>query len=309
MLPPRSHPFDDSSRDRDPVQFSPPWVDDRVPIEGAGEVGVLVLAGYGLNCEAESAAGFALTGARPRVRHFADVVEAGAAGLDGIHIVVFPGGFSFGDHIGSGRVFANRVRDRWGDVLRTFVDDGGLVLGICNGFQTIMKLGLVPAIGRSAGASLGQPQGSLMHNDRPGYYDAWVKLRCDPQSPCVFTRGTTGTILEFPSRHGEGKVVFAPGIATEVLAGHRVPLFYVDAEGSPTESWPANPNGSPHGVAGLCDVTGRVFGLMPHPEAYLYPENHPDWIAQADEGRRPLVGHGLGLLANGVRAVLNPSRL
>ncbi len=285
----------------DPERPAAVWSDPQGPIEGADAVGVLVLAGYGLNCEAETAAGFQMLGARPRIRHVADVIDDPQA-LTDVRIVVFGGGFSFGDHIASGRVFANRVRARLGDRLIDFVDDGGLVLGICNGFQTLVKLGLIPGFGRERGQPLAPQQASLVHNERLGYRDQWVRLRIDPQSPCVFTRGSTGALLEIPSRHGEGKLLLDPEIAAQVMEQHCVPVFYADAGGEATQRWPDNPNGSPHGIAGLCDATGRIFGLMPHPEAYLYPENHPDWIAQRDAGRLPRHGLGLGLLAGGVRA-------
>jgi phosphoribosylformylglycinamidine synthase len=118
----------------------------------------------------------------------------------------------------------------------------------------------------------------------------------------VFTRGLEA--FDCPSRHGEGKVVFADEATRETIeSAHLVPLRYVDEDGQPTEQWPHNPNGSPGGIAGLCDLSGRIFGLMPHPEAYLYPENHPRWIRQRDEGELPAVGLGLHLFANALRAV------
>lgn len=282
-----------------------PWAHPLGPVPGGEAVKAVVLSGYGLNCEAETAAGLRMAGARADIVHVGDVLEGGGATLDDARLLVFVGGFSFGDHIASGRVFANRLRFRLGDRLARFVDDGGLVLGICNGFQTIVKLGLLPALDREPGHGLGQQQASLVHNDRLGYRDAWVRLAIDPKSPCVFTRGSTGVPLAVPSRHGEGKLVFAdPELRARVDAGHLVPVRYVDADGLPTETWPDNPSGSAGGWAGLCDATGRVFGLMPHPEAYLYPESHPRWIAQRDQGRLPAVGHGLGILVNGVRAAL-----
>ncbi len=289
----------------DPERPASPWVSPPGAIEGADAVGALVFAGYGLNCEAETAAGFRVLGARPRIRHFSDVIDDPAA-LEDTRIVVFGGGFSFGDHIASGRVFANRVRARLGDRLASFVDDGGLVLGICNGFQTIAKLGLVPGLGRERGDPLTLQQATVEHNDRLGYRNAWVRLRVDPESPCVFTQGASGALLEVPSRHGEGKVLLDPEFEAQALEQGLVPVRYADAAGNPTEVWPDNPNGSPGGIAGLCDPTGRIFGLMPHPEAYLYPENHPDWIAQRDAGCLPAHGAGLGILAGGVRAALEP---
>jgi phosphoribosylformylglycinamidine synthase len=285
------------------MRWPKPWTFDLGPLAGAWEVRVLVLSGYGLNCEAETAAGFEMLGASVDVVHAAEVFAKERAVAD-YHLVVFVGGFSFGDHIASGRVFANRVRARIGDELLRFVDDGGLVLGICNGFQTIVKLGLLPAVGRVVGGPLAEQQATLVHNDRLGYRDAWVRLQLDPHSPCVFTRGSSGAPLEVPSRHGEGKLLVREDLRSVIGEHHLVPVRYVDASGAPTERWPDNPNGSPEGAAGLCDRSGRVFGLMPHPEAYLYPENHPDWIAQQDAGELPRYGWGLGVLANGVRAIL-----
>jgi len=284
---------------------APPWESSVFdPIDGAKDVRVLVLAGYGLNCEAETAAGFEMAGAQTQVVHVADLIERGPGALDHADLITFIGGFSFGDHIASGRVFANRVRHHLGDALARHVDDGGLVLGICNGFQTIVKLGLVPAQLRESGDGLAPQSASLVSNDRPGYWNCWVSLAPDLQSPSVFLRGATGAPLEVPSRHGEGKLVFAdPAVEASVHASHCVPYRYVDAGGSPTEAWPDNPNGSAQGAAALCDATGRILGIMPHPEAYLYPENHPQWMAQRDEGTLPKVGWGAGILFNGVRAV------
>lgn len=266
---------------------------------------VLVLTGYGLNCEAETAAGFRMAGAKAEIVHTGALLEAGARALDGVHILAFVGGFSFGDHIASGRVLANRLRFRFADALVRFVDDGGHVIGVCNGFQTITKLGLLPAFGRMRGEPLAPQQMSIVDNDRLGYRNAWVRLRVDPKSPCAFTRGASGAVLDVPARHGEGKLVFSdPSLARRVDDEHLVPLRYVDGDGATTEDWPANPNGSPGGAAAVCDPTGRIFGVMPHPEAFLYPENHPDFTRWRAAGDTPRHGDGLGILASGVRSVL-----
>ena len=259
---------------------------------------MLVLTGYGLNCEAETAAGFRMLGVQVDLRHVADVLDAGPDALTPYGLLAFIGGFSFGDHIASGRVHANRLRYRLGDRLLRFVGDGGLCLGICNGFQTLVKLGLLP------GGEPGLHQRvTLIDNDRLGYWDAWVRLVVDPASPCVFTRGIAE--LELPSRHGEGKLVHSDAAQRAVLEDrHQIPLRYADAEGRATEAWPDNPDGSPGGAAALCDPSGRIFGLMPHPEAYLYPENHPRWLAQRAAGLLPTAGLGLQILANGVRAAI-----
>lgn len=281
-----------------------PWTQPPERIPGADTLRVLVLRGYGLNCQDETTAAFAMLGARVEQVHVADLLAQGRDALAGVHLLTFVGGFSFGDHIASGRVLANRMRGRFADALARFVDDGGLVLGICNGFQTLVKMGLLPAIGRKPGEPLAPQQATLEHNDRPGFRNAWVRLRIDPESPCVFTRGQGPALLELPARHGEGKVIVEPSLQETIERDHLVPVRYADADGRPTEAWPDNPNGSAGGVAGLCDPSGRVFGLMPHPEAYLYPENHPDWIEQRDAGALPTHGLGLGLFANGLRSLL-----
>jgi phosphoribosylformylglycinamidine (FGAM) synthase-like amidotransferase family enzyme len=277
------------------------------------DVRVLVLTGYGLNCEVETAAGFSRAGATVVSAHLHDVLEkaSGKDALSGYHILAFVGGFSFGDHIQSGRVYANRLRFRLGDALCRFVDDGGLALGICNGFQTLVCLGLLPALGRARRTSLAPQSAALVHNDRLGYFDTWVKLLVDEKSPCVWTRGLPQTI-ELPSRHGEGKLLFRDEETRNAIAAARlVPVRYADACGQPTEVWPSNPNGSPDGAAGLCDATGRIFGLMPHPDAFLDPENHPDWIRRRDLGQPGFgqadAGIGQAIFDRGVRAVVDRS--
>lgn len=267
--------------------------------KAVAELRVLIPTGYGLNCEAETAAAFRLLGAQVELLHVSELF-ADPERLRGISILAFIGGFSFGDHVASGRVFANRLRFRLGDALARYVADGGLAIGMCNGFQVMTKLGLLPGplAPDDPSHELAPQRVSVVGNDRLGYRNAWVRMRCDPDSPCVWTRGLEA--IECPSRHGEGKLVFADEQVFATLAAeHRIPVRYVDASGEVTQAWPANPSGTPEGVAGLCDRSGRVFGLMPHPEAFLYRENHPRWFAR--EGA-PSVGMGLRVFANGLRA-------
>lgn len=273
--------------------------------EAVAQIRVLIPTGYGLNCEDETAAAFGLLGARVELVHASELFEDPRR-LRGVSILAFIGGFSFGDHVASGRVFANRLRFRLGDALARHVDDGGLAIGMCNGFQVMTKLGLLPGplAAEDPTQSLAPQRASVVGNDRLGYRNAWVRMRCDPQSPCVWTRGLD--LIECPSRHGEGKLVFADEPTLEQLtAEHRIPVRYVDEHGEVTQAWPDNPSGSPGGAAGLCDRSGRVFGLMPHPEAFLYRENHPRWFARA--GAAPVDEYGLGfrLFANGLRAALS----
>ena len=261
-------------------------------------VRVLVLTGLGLNCERETETAFRLAGASPERVHLLDLLEGRAARpLSDYGILAFIGGFAFGDHLGAGFVFANKIRFRLYDALLAFLDRGGLALGVCNGFQTMTRLGMLPGLD----GDYRTPRATLAPNDRPGYRDAWVKLAFDPASPCVWTRGMTH--LELPARHGEGKFVAAsPEVLARMEAAHQVVARYVDPDGKPTMAWPWNPNGSEGGVAGVCDPTGRLFGLMPHPDAYLFPFHHPLWARRRREGMLPPAGGGLAIFQNGVDA-------
>ncbi|MGB1699959.1 MAG: phosphoribosylformylglycinamidine synthase subunit PurQ, partial [Nannocystaceae bacterium] len=173
----------------------------------ASKVRVLVMTGYGLNCEEETFAGFRRLGCAVDQRHVGDLLATPSAdSFSEWDILAFIGGFSFGDHVASGRVYANRLRYRLGEGLARFVDRGGLAVGMCNGFQTMVKLGILPGIDRPAGA-LAPQQVSLVPNQRLGYYDGWVTMRADPESPCVWTKDVD--LVDLPSRHGEGQLVYA----------------------------------------------------------------------------------------------------
>jgi phosphoribosylformylglycinamidine synthase len=264
---------------------------------GVGAVRALVLTGLGLNCEWETAEAFRLAGAACDQVHLLDLLEdKGSAPLARYQILAFVGGFAFGDHLGAGFVFANKIRAHLWEPLFDFLDRGGLVLGICNGFQTLVRLGVLPGFEGEDRS----PCATLAPNDRLGYRDAWVRLKAEPESPCLWTRGIDS--LELPARHGEGKLLAEPAIISRLEQGGQVALRYVDSSGRPTESWPDNPNGSPGGIAGICDPSGRVFGLMPHPDAYLYPFHHPQWPMQRLRGWLPAEGEGLKIFRNGVTA-------
>ena len=264
------------------------------------KVRVLILTGLGLNCEAETDAAFRMVGAEPEQVHLLDLLEGRAERkLSDYRILAFIGGFAFGDHLGAGFVFANKIRWRLYDQLVSFIENGGLALGVCNGFQTMVRLGMLPGFD----GDYRTPRATLAPNDKLGYRDAWVKLAVDPDSPCVWTRGLT--TIDLPARHGEGKFLAeSPEILERLESGSQVAVRYVDADGNPTQDWPHNPNGSPDAVAGICDPTGRLFGLMPHPDAYLYPYQHPNWHRDKhQEGiQLPAEGAGLAIFRNGVEA-------
>lgn len=243
---------------------------------------ILILTGHGFNCEAESAYAWEQAGARVTLAHFNDVL-AEPRRLHGHAGLMFIGGFSYGDHMGSGHVMALRARHRLRGDLEQFVGAGKLVLGVCNGFQILVKLGLLPGLDGDSFT----PRAALLPNEGGAFQNFWVRVRFEPGSPCVFTRGLE--FMDLPIRHGEGRFYAPPDVLARLEAGRGAACRYADpATGGPAAKFPHNPNGSLNAIAGLCDPTGRVFGLMPHPEAHLYRENHPRWSREAG-------GHGSGL--------------
>ncbi len=242
----------------------------------------LVITGYGTNCETESAHAARQCGADVvDIAYFSDLV-AGRTRLTDYNFLIFPGGFLDGDDLGSALAAAQRWRhavtaqqEPLLDQLKQLFHNGGIILGICNGFQLLVKLGLLPAVG----GDYFDRQVSLSHNDSARFEDRWVHLKVNSQSPCVFTRGLD--MLYLPVRHGEGKIIFRDdAVRDAVLEANLVALQYADpATGEPTDVYPGNPNGSPLGIAGLTDPSGRILGLMPHPEAYNHPTNNPGWTA------------------------------
>ncbi len=257
------------------------------------EVKVLIITGVGLNCEKETAAAFKCCGATPEQVHLNDLLN-GKRSLQDYHILAFIGGFSFGDHLGSGTVFANRLKFRLAEELNEFVAAGKLVIGICNGFQTLTRLGLAPAL---YGKKLEQ-QAALTNNDSGVFRDDWITLKANPASPCIFTRGID--TIRLPIRHGEGKFVADDDVLADIEAKNLVAVRYCAADGSAPNGFPENPNGSLNDIAGICDETGRIFGLMPHPEAFLSPFNAPDWQEQKLRGELPAWGEGRAIFENAV---------
>jgi phosphoribosylformylglycinamidine synthase len=261
----------------------------------SSKIPVLLVTGFGLNCEAESRHAWQLAGAEPSLVHLNDLLNRPSMLHDYAALMV-GGGFSYGDHMGSGLVFAHRLRHHLRADLEKFVGAGKLVMGVCNGFQILTKLGLLPGLD----GEFFTQKVALMHNDCGTFQNFWVTLRFEPDSPCVFTKGLNRVPL--PIRHGEGKIFTTDEAVLAKLEGLKcVPCRYADAAGQATQDFPHNPNGSLNAIAGLCDPTGRIFGLMPHPEAYLFPENHPQWDLQRERGELPERGLGLKLFENAVR--------
>ena len=248
----------------------------------------LVLRAPGTNCDHETAFAFERAGGLARRMHVRALAEKPAA-ADDFQILCIPGGFSSGADIASGRIFALEIRTRLADALLRFRDRGGLVLGICNGFQVLLQTGLLltdPATGGSLA--------SLAHNRSGRFIDRWVSLRATP-GRCVFLQGLGR--LELPVAHGEGRFVARSPADFAALdaAGQLVLRYDTDAAGRP-----ANPNGAEGDVAGACDATGRVLGLMPHPERFVDATQHPAWSGRLDPAT---AGAGLALFVNAVKAV------
>jgi len=244
------------------------------------DINVLVLTGYGLNCDYETAHAFELAGARASRIHINALIN-GEVDLEQFQILIFGGGFSWGDDHGAGVIQAVRMKTRTGDHILKFIQDGKLIIGICNGFQTLVNLGLLP------GFDLDYTRRSvaLTFNDCGNFRDQWVYLKVNPESPCIFTHGLDQ--LELPVRHGEGKFYAETPVIQDLARNNQVVLWYARPDFTPAgRQFPYNPNGAVKDIAGICDPTGRVFGLMPHPEAFHHPTNHPDWTREREDAVR-----------------------
>lgn len=252
---------------------------------------VCVLRAPGTNCDAETAHAFDSCGARSDCVHLFRLLEQPQVLADS-QILCIPGGFSYGDDLGAGVVFGMQLRTRLGEAIREFLQADKLVLGICNGFQVLIKSGILPGGADGWSADAGQNRSATLTWNENGKYTAlWVHLQ-KRSDQCVFLRGIEET--EMPIAHAEGRlVVDDPGLIDEWRRKGQIALVYRDpqqnGEGDGQLPYPINPNGSTANIAGLCDPSGRVLGLMPHPERYQFATQHPQWT------RRPERGEGTGL--------------
>ena len=260
-----------------------------------------VVTGYGINCEKEMARAFELAEAEVSFVHAKEMFSREFPWSDA-QLILFPGGFSFGDELGAAKAFANKLsynatnlRDR----LQDFVNRGNCLLGICNGFQLLVKLGLLPG---DEGSKFNQTV-SLTNNDSSRFECRWTHHKVCP-SPCIFTRGLD--LLYLPVRHGEGKFVGSPECIARLFHQRQVVLQYCDEKGNVSDDFPANPNGSAKAIGGLCDPTGRIFGMMAHPEAAVSFTNDPQWTRIKDRLLRehyplPKYGPSLQLFTNAIQ--------
>lgn len=250
-------------------------------------VRVLILRAPGANCDAETQFAFTLAGAAADRIHINRLRESPAL-LQRYQVLVVPGGFTYGDDVAAGRILANQLASFLGDALRKFRDSGRLLLGICNGFQVLLKAGLLVPADEDG------PVATLAHNDCGKFEDRWVHLAVTP-GKCPFLTGLDRLYL--PVAHGEGRFVCRLDWHLQglVQTGQAV-VRYVDTNGNPG-SYPVNPNGSQADIAGLCDPTGHVLGLMPHPERHVLPTQHPQWTRNGLAAE----GDGLAIFRNAVK--------
>ncbi len=271
------------------------------------EIKAIVLRAAGINCDTETEYALELAGASAQRVHVNRLIEDKAA-LEKYQIMVFPGGFSYGDDVAAGKILANQIIHHLYEPIQKFIEDGKLVLGICNGFQVLVKAGILPGGDKERAAEntesteknqlsrIGSQSVTITYNDSGKFEDRWVYL--SPQTEKrIFIE--SGRQIYLPVAHAEGKVVAKDTTTLETLKseGH-VAFKYVDESGKEGD-YPVNPNGSADSIAGLTDTTGRVLGLMPHPERFVRPTQHPRWSRLKNRQD----GDGMTIFSNAVRFI------
>lgn len=258
----------------------------------------LVIRTAGTNCDAELVRAFELAGARTELIHIGSLI-ADPSRLAVFDLIGFPGGFSYGDDVASGRILAMQTRERLFPELRAAAERGAAMIGVCNGFQVLIQVGLLPGMDESTRVEDDgppRPSVALAENEPPRFVDRWVGVEADGNSSCVWTRGLAAFDAEhmmlLPIAHGEGRFVPENSqVLDDLVDNGQVTLRYRE-----------NPNGSAGDVAGICDPSGRIFGLMPHPERYLDWNRHPYWT-RLDRACLPESTPGLAMFAGAVEAV------
>ncbi|MFH1459910.1 MAG: phosphoribosylformylglycinamidine synthase I [Candidatus Omnitrophota bacterium] len=255
---------------------------------------VLILRTAGTNCDQETKLAFEFLGACVTVTHINDLVR-GADKISRYQIITFPGGFTYGDDIAAGVILANELQTKLKTNLHKFLDKNGLMIGICNGFQVLVKMGILPD------SKNWKQVLTLSCNDSGKFEDRWVYLKkpndCDPKkdSKCVWTRGID-QVIYLPVAHGEGKFIARDGQVLDKLKNNGQIVFqYCNKQGG-LSRYPENPNGSLADIAGICDQTGRVFGLMPHPERCVFKTQHPHWTRK----KQDFIPDGLKIFQNAI---------
>ncbi len=231
---------------------------------------VLIMSGYGINCEAESAHAFELVDAKSQIVHINDLISKKVK-LSDFQIIMFPGGFSYGDDTGSGNAFANKLKNNlWLDLIE-FINSRKLILGICNGFQVMVHLGLFTL----PHTFYGQRKYALLPNTNNRYECRWIYIKTNP-SKCIFTKDID--MIHIPVAHGEGRFYCDQKILKKLKHNNQIVFRYCNAKGQKAKGfYPFNPNGALEDIAGICDKSGRLMGMMPHPERAIYLINDPEF--------------------------------
>ena len=258
---------------------------------------IAILTGYGINCEEETAYAFGLAGGRAEIVHINDVVEK-IKHLRDFQILVFPGGFSYGDDTGSGNAFANRMKNHLWEEVISFVKKDKLVIGICNGFQIMVNLGLLPALE----GNFGKREVALTHNKKARYVDRWVDLKNGSGSCWLAGIGK----ISLPIAHGEGRFYAKDKVISKIKKKNLVALRYIKGEMCRYQNLEANPNGSVDDIAAVSNESGRILGMMPHPERAIFFHHLPNWGWLKEKYERqgkkiPEFGPGLKVFENGIR--------
>jgi phosphoribosylformylglycinamidine synthase len=257
------------------------------------QIKAIVLRAAGINCDVETEYALEMAGAKAERVHINRMIEDKLL-LDAYQIIVFPGGFSYGDDVAAGKILANQTVHHLYEPVQRFIEHGKLVLGICNGFQVLVKAGILPG----GDSSKQQTEVTITYNDSGKFEDRWVYLA--PQTKeCIFIE--PGRQIYLPIAHAEGKVVTKDETVLKKLkADGHVAFTYVDADGN-EGPYPVNPNGSVDSIAGLTDTTGRVLGLMPHPERFVRPTQHPRWSRLEDKP----AADGMTIFNNALKYIRN----
>lgn len=242
----------------------------------------------GINCDNETFYAFRKAGAEPKLVHV-NQLRSGQENLADYQLLVLSGGFSYGDDVHSGKILAVELTSFLKESIQEFINKGKPVLGICNGFQVLVRTGLLPDL------KLGQINTTLINNNSGRFECRWVDTRVE-KSNCIFTKGMAGSIVSMQSAHGEGKFYTDPEQLKRLEDSSQVVFRYADSQGLPTMNYPENPNGSLNSIAGICDRTGLVLGLMPHPERFVEIHQHPNWRRGGFESP-----HGLPIFINAVK--------
>lgn len=264
---------------------------------------ILILKTDGINRDQETSFAFELAGGKSKIVHINEL-RSKKEKLENYQILAIPGGFSYGDDIVSGKILAIELTSFFEEELKKFIErKNTLIIGICNGFQVLVRTGLLPF------RKLGKMQVTLTNNDSGHFECRWVNLKVEPKTKCVFINNEAmkqldKTVLSYPIAHGEGKFFTDQKTLDEIEKQNLVVFRYIDQNGKPTRTYPHNPNGALNSIVGICDTTGRILGLMPHPECFVLKEHHPNWRRESASWRivKP---HGLPIFEGMINYVKN----